>query len=220
MRYNGYMTDANENVIALFTIDQAARLTGVSRRQLASWDRDGFFTPSVSDGERAAYARLYSFRDLLSLKVLNQLRNHTRVSMDHLREVKRDLAHLGEDMWVKSTLFLLGKNVVIQRDDDTRHEAGTGQEVFQIPLRVIVGGMRERIREMNKRGSDEIGHIERTRGIVSNKPVIAGTRIPVSAIKEFAEAGYSVEQILKEYPSLERADVEAAIAFEDKRNAA
>lgn len=214
------MNEANENVIALFTVDQASRLTGVSRRQLASWDRDGFFSPSVSSDERGAYTQLYSFRDLLSLKVLNQLRNDTRVGMDHLREVKTDLSHLGEDKWVKSTLYLLGKKVVIQRDDETRHEAGSGQEVFQIPLRVIVGGMRERIREMNKRGSDEIGQIERTRGIVGNRPVIAGTRIPVSTIKEFADAGYSVEQILQEYPSLERADVEAAMAFEDKRNAA
>lgn len=214
------MTDVTDNLIALFTVDQAARLTGVSRRQLGSWDRDGFFSPSISDGERGAYTRLYSFKDLLSLKVLNQLRNDTRVSMDHLREVKNDLAHLGENMWVKSTLYLLGKNVVIERDDETRHEAGTGQEVFQIPLKVIVGGMRERIREMNKRGGDEVGQIERTRGIVGNKPVIAGTRIPVSTIKEFSDAGFSVEQILKEYPSLERKDVEAAIAFEDKRSAA
>ncbi|GAA2867167.1 hypothetical protein GCM10010837_18100 [Aminobacter niigataensis] len=214
------MTEARENIIALFTVDQASRLTGVSRRQLASWDREGFFSPSVVDGLGGAYTRLYSFRDLLSLKVLNQLRNDTRVSMDHLREVKGDLSHLGEDMWVRSTLYLLGKHVVIQRDDETRHEAGSGQEVLQIPLKIIVGGMRERIREMNKRGGDEIGHIERHRGIVGNKPVIAGTRIPVSAIKEFAEAGYSVQQIMKEYPSLEREDVEAAIAFEDKRNAA
>jgi uncharacterized protein (DUF433 family) len=214
------MKETGDNVIAVFTVDQASRLTGVSRRQLGSWDRDGFFAPSVIYGERGAHMRLYSFQDLLSLKVLNQLRNDTRVSMDHLREVKRDLSHLGEDMWVKSTLYLLGKHVVIQRDDETRHEAGSGQEVFQIPLKVIVGGMRERIREMNKRGSDEIGHIERTRGIVGNKPVIAGTRIPVSTIKEFADAGYSVSQIMKEYPSLDKKDVEAAIAFEDKRNAA
>jgi Uncharacterized conserved protein len=214
------MTEAYDNIIALFTVDQASRLTGVSRRQLTSWDRDGFFSPSVSYADGGAFTRLYSFRDLLSLKVLNQLRNDTRVSMDHLREVKNELSHLGEDMWIRSTLYLLGKRVVVERDDETRHEAGTGQEVFQIPLRVIVGGMRDRIREMNKRGSDEVGHVERSRGIVGNKAVIAGTRIPVSTIKEFADAGYSVEQIMREYPTLEKEDVKAAIAFEDKRDAA
>ncbi|MEF2551308.1 DUF433 domain-containing protein [Aurantimonas sp. A2-1-M11] len=214
------MSETTDNVIGVFTIDQAARLTGVSRRQLASWERDGFFSPSIVYGEKGAHTRLYSFRDLLSLKVLNQLRNDTRIPMDHLREVKSDLSHLGDDMWVRSTLYLLGRRVVIQRDDDTRHEAGSGQEVLQIPLKVIVGGMRERIREMNERSDDEIGRIDRTRGIVGNRPVIAGTRIPVSTIKEFDAAGYTVPQILAEYPILDRRDVEAAIAFEDKRCAA
>lgn len=106
-------SDSN-NIVAAFTIEQAARLTGVSRRQLGTWARNGFFSPSLSYGERGPYARLYSFRDLLSLKVLHQLRNDTRVSMNHLKEVKRDLAHLGDDMWVKSTLYLLGKRVVIE----------------------------------------------------------------------------------------------------------
>lgn len=212
------MGSESESVVAAFTVDQTARLTGVSRRQLSAWDRKGFFSPSLAGS--GVYARLYSFRDLLSLRVLNQLRNATRVSLDHLDEVKRELAHLGDDMWVKSTLYLKGKRVVIERDDETRFEAGSGQEVFQIPLKVVVGSMRERIRELNKRDNSEIGHIERKRGVVHNKAIIAGTRIPVSTIKEFADAGYTVSQILREYPSLNRKDVEAAIAFEEKRNAA
>lgn len=214
------MQSGTENVVAAFTIDQASRLTGVSRRQLGAWDRDGFFAPSFKYDDNGAYSRLYSFHDLLSLRVLNQIRNERRVSMEHLREVKRDLEHLGEDMWLRSTLYLLGKRVVIERDDTTRHEAGSGQEVLQIPLRVVVGGMRERIRELNRRDAQEIGRIERKRGVVHQQAVIAGTRVPVSAIKEFAEAGYTVDQILSEYPTLTRKDVEAAIAFDGDRQAA
>jgi uncharacterized protein (DUF433 family) len=215
------MSTAESNtVIAAFTIDQASRLTGVSRRQLSAWDRSSFFSPSLINGERGAYTRLYSFRDLLSLKVLSQLRNETRVSLSHLREVKQDLAHLGDDMWVKSTLYLLGRRVVIERDDATRHEAGSGQEVFQIPLRVVVGGMRERIEELNRRGEGEIGQIERKRGVVQNQVLISGTRIPVASVKEFADAGYSIADILKEYPTLSEEDVKAAISFTDERSAA
>jgi uncharacterized protein (DUF433 family) len=214
------MASESDTIIAAFTIDQAASLTGVTRRQLGAWDAEGFFSPTIVYGEGRAFARLYSFRDLLSLKVLNQLRNETRVSMDHLREVKNDLSHLGEEMWLKSTLYLLGRRVVIQRDDDTRHEAGTGQEVLQIPLKVIVGGMRERIRDLNKRTGAEIGQVERRRGVVHNQAVIAGTRIPVSAIKAYSEAGYTTEQIIEEYPTLSAEDVEAAIKFGDERSAA
>lgn len=212
--------DESDNVIAAFTVEQAARLTVLSRRQLGAWDRSGFFSPSLINAGGGAYARLYSFRDLLSLKVLSQLRNEQRVSMSHLRDVKQALAHLGEDAWVKSTLYLLGKRVVIERDDATRHEAGSGQEVFQIPLRVVAGGMRDRIEELNRRGDSEIGKIERKRGVMQNQALISGTRISVSSIKEFANAGYSVSEILNEYPSLSEEDVKAAISHPEERSAA
>jgi uncharacterized protein (DUF433 family) len=80
--------------------------------------------------------------------------------------------------------------------------------------------MRERIRDLNKRTGAEIGQVERRRGVVHNQAVIAGTRIPVSAIKAYSEAGYTTEQIIEEYPTLSAEDVEAAIKFGDERSAA
>lgn len=207
------MQSESDNIVAAFTIDQAARLTGVSKRQLGSWDRDEFFVPSLVYGERGPYVRLYSFRDLLSLRVLNQLRNETRVSLDHLKEVKNDLAHLGDDMWVKSTLYVLGHRVVIE-DGERREEAGSKQGVLQIPLKVVVGGMRERVREFNKR-DDKIGQIERKRGVAHYQAVVAGTRIPVRSVKAFSEAGYTIDQIKREYPILTEADIRAAIAYNE-----
>jgi uncharacterized protein (DUF433 family) len=209
------MRSESANVVAAFTIDQTARLTGVSKRQLGTWEREKFFSPSLATGGRSAYSRLYSFRDLLSLRVLHQLRNETRVTLDHLREVKSELAHLGDDMWVKSTLYLKGRHVVIGRNDDTRYEAGSGQEVLQIPLKVVVGGMRERVQEMGRRDDQQVGHIERKRGVVHNQAVVAGTRIPVSGVKAFADAGYSVAQIMREYRSLTEEDIHAAIAYDE-----
>ncbi|SMH55237.1 DUF433 domain-containing protein [Mesorhizobium australicum] len=204
------------NVIAAFTEDQAARLTGVSKRQLASWYKSGFFVPSIDFHESGrAYSRLYSFRDLLSLRVLNQLRNETRVSFPHLREVKEELSHLGDERWVKSILYVRGKKVVIERENATRYEAGSGQEVLQIPLKIVVSGMHERIKQLGVRDADKIGSIERKRGVVHNQAVIAGTRVPVSSVKSFADAGYSVDQIKREYPSLTEDDIRAAIAFDE-----
>jgi uncharacterized protein (DUF433 family) len=208
------MRSESNNIVAAFTIDQAACLTGVSKRQLGTWDRDEFFSPSLVYGEGGAYARLYSFRDLLSLKVLNQLRNETKVKLSHLREVKNDLAHLGDDLWVKSTLYVLGRHVVIERDDK-RLEAGTGQGVLQIPLKIVVGNMRERVDALNKRDESVIGKFGRNRNVAHNQVVIAGTRIPVRSVKAFHEAGYSVEAIQREYPTLTEADIEAAIAYDD-----
>jgi len=47
-----------------------------------------------------------------------------------------------------------------------------------------------------------------------NRPVIAGTRIPTSAIKSFNDAGYTVDEIIEEYPDLTPEDVKAALDYE------
>jgi uncharacterized protein (DUF433 family) len=45
-------------------------------------------------------------------------------------------------------------------------------------------------------------------------PVIAGTRITVDAVLGLWEEGLSVDEILEEYPDLDSADVEDAVAYD------
>ena len=49
--------------------------------------------------------------------------------------------------------------------------------------------------------------------VMVGKPVIRGTRIPVALILRMLGQGISTEEILRDYPRLERADIEAAIAY-------
>ena len=49
--------------------------------------------------------------------------------------------------------------------------------------------------------------------ICSGKPTIRGKRITVQTVLEFLSAGESVEEILNQYPSLEREDITACIDF-------
>lgn len=49
--------------------------------------------------------------------------------------------------------------------------------------------------------------------VCSGKPCIRGHRIWVSLIQDFLASGWSVEEILKNYPGLEHADVLACIAY-------
>lgn len=49
--------------------------------------------------------------------------------------------------------------------------------------------------------------------IMSGKPVIRGTRIPVETILRWLGRGASVEELLEQYPTLTREDVNAAHAF-------
>jgi DNA-binding transcriptional MerR regulator len=84
------MSDRDASVVvSAFTEDQVERLTGVTKRQLRYWDRTGFFAPSLAFEDRSQpFSRLYSFRDVVSLKVLNALRNDGHVPLPQLREVR------------------------------------------------------------------------------------------------------------------------------------
>ena len=202
-------------IIAAFTRDQAARLTGVSQRQLRLWDARGFFAPSLKL-EGGALASLYSFRDLLCLKVIHAIRNEAKIPFAELLKTKQRLAHLGDDLWARTTLYILGKRVVFD-DPETggRQEASSGQGVLQIPLRVVTGTMEDAVRAMRERKSALIGTIDRKRSVAQNQPVIAGTRIPVRSLQAFAKAGYSVAQINAQYPGITERDIEAALKYED-----
>ena len=52
--------------------------------------------------------------------------------------------------------------------------------------------------------------------ICNGKPIIAGTRISVQTVMEFLGGGDSIEEILKEYPSLSREDIYACLQFATK----
>jgi DNA-binding transcriptional MerR regulator len=57
-----------------FTVLQACRFTGCTTHQLRYWDQIGLVKPSIqSTGGRPGVRRLYSFRDLVALKVVRAL---------------------------------------------------------------------------------------------------------------------------------------------------
>ncbi|WP_109260370.1 DUF433 domain-containing protein [Hyphobacterium indicum] len=211
------MTDFDSsNVVFAFTEEQTAKLTGVSRNQLKSWDRSGFFTPSFADEDRRlSYSRTYSFRDLVCIQVIHELRNNARVSMQHLREVREKLDHLGDELWSKTTLYVLNRKVVFDNPETRRREEVVScQGVLNVPLQVVRRNLQKKIELMWERDSNTIGMVAKKRNIAHNQTVIAGTRIPVSIVLEFLEAGYSAEQIIREYPVLTKRDVEAVAEFD------
>jgi uncharacterized protein (DUF433 family) len=202
------------NVISAFSEDDAARLTGITISQLRYWDRTKFFAPSLAhEDRRVAYSRVYTFRDVACLKILNAIRNESKVPLQHLREVKQNLLHIGDDLWAKVILYILNRRVIFYNPDTDQKEDIPGQLVLEIPLKVVRGDMEKAVRALRARPSEMLGKIMKHRGTAANKPVIAGTRIPVKSIKAFDRAGYSIDQIREQYPILTVEDIRAALAF-------
>ena len=210
-----------DNIIGAFSEEHASRISGLSIYQLRQWDNEGFFPAAYRAEKRhVPFGRLYSFRDLVSLQVLNNLRNVNKIPLNHLREVSEKLFHLGDRKWSGTTLYVLGKRVVLE-DPTTkcREDVVSGQKVLNIPLRVVIKNTRDRIRNLNDRSS-QIGRFRKDRFVAHNELVFSGTRIPVSMVIEFHEAGFTPAEIIREFPDLTRADIEAALHVHEGRKAA
>jgi DNA-binding transcriptional MerR regulator len=68
----------------------ASRIVGVSLRQLQYWDEREFIRPSVKPAEGRGTKRLYSFNDLVCLKVVKDLARHG-FSLQMIRRCLRPL---------------------------------------------------------------------------------------------------------------------------------
>ena len=68
----------------------ASRIVGVSLRQMQYWDEQGFIRPSVKLAGGRGTKRLYSFHDLICLKVVKDLTHHG-FSLQKIRRCLRPL---------------------------------------------------------------------------------------------------------------------------------
>ena len=62
----------------------------------------------------------------------------------------------------------------------------------------------------------KMNRIEINPGILSGKPVIRNTRIPVELIIKLVAQRWTDEQIIKEYPMLKKEDIKAALLYAEK----
>ena len=78
-----------------FRVPDVCRIVGISYRQLDYWARTELVTPSIRDARGSGTQRLYSFQDLVSLKVIKKLLDtgvslqRVRKAVEHLRSMKR-----------------------------------------------------------------------------------------------------------------------------------
>lgn len=121
-----------------FTAEQASRFTGCTAHQLRYWDRIGLVRPSVQEtGGRPGVRRLYSFRDLVSLKVIRSLLNggmslqRVRRAYDYLRKRAGLDEHLSEVKLVTD-----GKSIfkICRNDGEVLDALKEGQMAFFLAI--------------------------------------------------------------------------------------
>jgi uncharacterized protein (DUF433 family) len=151
--------------------------------------------------------------------VVSVLQSVHEISPAHLREVAEKLATTTDRPWPELEMSVCNREVSWREGSDAPTGADSGQRIL-FKLADVIDDMEKAVINLRGRSSEDFGRIVRNRRVAHNRAVFSGTRIPVSAVRAFAEAGYTVEQILKEYPSLTADDVGAALGEEASRTAA
>lgn len=201
-----------------FTSKQVSRLSGISVRALHYWDDTDVYPASFKDERsRVPYRRIYTFRDLVSLRTLAWLRKEHKVTPEDIRQTGKYLRETYPEMadpWSELRFGVVNRRVVFWNSETKEWIAPPGQHVLPVDVQTIAHETERDAARLLQRSPEDVGQVVQHRHILRNAWRLAGTRIPTSAIWHFHEDGSDVEEILREYPDLEEADVWAAIEHE------
>lgn len=130
-----------------FSAQQASQLTGCTQHQLRYWDRVDLVRPSIQGtGGRPGVRRLYSFRDLVALRVVRSLLDNgmsvqrVRRAWDYLRRNADMETHLSEVKLVTD-----GKTIfrVASGDEELLDALREGQLAFFVAIDTITRAVEE-----------------------------------------------------------------------------
>jgi DNA-binding transcriptional MerR regulator len=142
----------------------ACRAAGITYRQLDYWARTGLVEPGVRPATGSGTQRLYSFRDILVLKVVKRLLD-TGVSLQQIRTAVGHLRERGVEDLAQITLMSDGASVYeCTSADEVIDLVQGGQGVFGIAVgrvwREVEGTLAElpseRAAEAGEDASDEL----------------------------------------------------------------
>ena len=117
------------------------QLVGITYRQLDYWARTRLAVPSVRRAEGSGTQRVYSFEDVVRLRVIKRLLD-TGIGLERIREALDELAAQGRSL-SDVTLASDGRTVYAMDDDQQLLDLlRRGQGVFAIALEPLVAELR------------------------------------------------------------------------------
>jgi DNA-binding transcriptional MerR regulator/predicted RNase H-like HicB family nuclease len=164
-----------------FNTKTASKIIGVSLRQLQHWDEKGFIKPSIREASGKGTIRLYSYTDLIQLRLVRTLRDNrislqkTRRSLEYLQshfpEIKKPLLELK---------FLTDGETIFVLTSDQKEILDTlkKQFVFTLAIGEIVHELRGEV----------MSFIQKVR----DKVTVDGKEYEVLLTPEIEDGGYSV----------------------------
>jgi DNA-binding transcriptional MerR regulator len=151
---------------------QVCKIVGISYRQLDYWARTDLIRPSIADARGSGTQRLYSYRDLVELKVIKHLLDAgislrtARKAIEYLRE------HLGEELASASLVINGSRSLLARSGEEVVDLVRQGQGVLNIlPLAGMIEELDGKIHELEPTvvmvplsGMTEVGSVQAAEG--------------------------------------------------------
>jgi DNA-binding transcriptional MerR regulator len=138
---------------------QVCNIVGITYRQLDYWARTDLLRPSISDARGSGTQRVYSYTDLLQLKVIKQLLD-AGVSLRSTRKAIDCLRSSGAEVASASLLIADDRSVLARSGPELFDLLRGGQGVLSIVLGMdkIVSEVDAAIMEIEARRASSAGH--------------------------------------------------------------
>src|SRR2546428_11741252 len=117
-----------------YRVPDVCKLVGISYRQLDYWARTGLVTPSIREAGGSGTQRLYSFQDLVQLRVIKKLLD-TGISLQNIRKA---VTYIRENLGTEPTTITLmsdgARIYACESEEEIIDLVKKGQGVFAIAL--------------------------------------------------------------------------------------
>ncbi len=134
------------------------KIVGISYRQLDYWDRTELVKPSVRKAEGSGSQRLYSFEDIVRLRVVKRMLD-AGVELKKVRRAVDQLRSMGRSL-NDATLVSDGTTVLLLDDDEQVLDlVRRGQAVLALALDPVVDELRGDIAPFPVERLDDEGNI-------------------------------------------------------------
>ncbi len=125
-----------------FSGKKTAEIVGITYRQLDYWARTDLISPSLARAVGSGSRRLYSYRDLLELKVIKNLLD-SGIRLESVREVFSYLRdNLGADVTTVNLVISGNRSVLVQSGEEIIDLLAKGQGVLNI---LPLAGVKEEV---------------------------------------------------------------------------
>jgi len=123
--------NSNSGIAGRFSGNQAASVVGITYRQLDYWARTDLVRPSVTEAQGSGSRRLYSYRNLLELRMVKNLLD-AGIKLESVRDAFKYLREQSDADITSAHLVINGRSVVLCQGEELIDVVRRGQGVLNL----------------------------------------------------------------------------------------